>query len=84
MNKLIVKSYYQGMLIGSKEETLTNPIPKHDFWATKTLWEIEEYIEAFPKKQRAELYHVMMFTLNACHKMVKEEILDKEIFGGGE
>ena len=60
----------------------TNPIPKHDFWETKTLWEIEEYIEAFPKKQRAELYHVLMFTLNACHKLVKEEILDKEIFGG--
>ena len=84
MNKLIVKSYYHGMLIKECYDTVTNPIPKHDFWATKTLWEIEEYIEAFPKKQRAELYHVMMFTLNACNKMVKEEILDKEIFGGGE
>ena len=41
-------------------------------WATKTLGEIQEFIEAFPSKQRAELYHVMMFTLNACHKLVKE------------
>ena len=60
----------------------TNPIPYNGMWADKTLGEIQEFIEAFPKKQRAELYHVMMFTLNACHKMVKEEILDKEIFGG--
>jgi len=59
-----------------------NPIPKHDLWATKTLWEIEEYIEQFPKKQKVEMYHIMMMTLNSCHKMVKEEILDKEIFGG--
>ena len=84
MNKLTVKSYYQGMLIGSREETLTNPIPYNGMWADKTLEEIQEFIEAFPKKQRAELYHVMMFTLNACHKLVKDEILDKEIFGGEE
>jgi len=59
-----------------------NPIPKHGLWVTKTLAEIQEYIEQFPSKQRADLYHIMMMTLNACHKMVKEEILDKEIFGG--
>ena len=56
-----------------------NPIPKHDFWATKTLWEIEEYIEAFPKKERVELYHVMMYTLNACHKLVNDAEVDNEV-----
>ena len=61
-------------------ETVTNPIPKCDMWATKTLAEIQEYIELFPPKQRAEMVHVMMYTLNACHKIVKEEILDKEVF----
>ena len=55
-----------------------NPIPKHDFWATKTLWEIEEYIENSPKKQRAELYCVMMFTLNACHKLVEDAEVEHE------
>jgi len=49
-----------------------NPIPKHDLWATKTLWEIEEYIEQFPKKQKVEMYHIMMMTLNSCHKLVEE------------
>ena len=56
----------------AERDTVINPIPRNDMWATKTLGEIQDYIEAFPSKQRAELYHVMMFTLNACHKMVKE------------
>jgi len=49
-----------------------NPIPKNAMWATKTLGDIQEYIESLPKKERAEAYHVMMMTLNACHKLVEE------------
>ena len=49
-----------------------NPIPKHDLWVTKTLAEIQEYIEQFPSKQRADLYHIMMMTINACHELVEE------------
>jgi len=60
----------------------TNPIPRCDLWADKTLAEIHEYIEQFPPRQRAELTHVFMYTLNACNRLVKTEILDKEIFGG--
>ena len=63
-------------------EVVSNPIPRNDMWADKTLGEIQEYIEQMPSKQRAELYHVFMFTLNACNRLVKTEILDKEIFGG--
>ena len=63
-------------------EVVTNPIPRCDLWADMTLAEIQEYIKQFPPKQRAELHHVFMFTLNACNRLVKTEILDKEIFGG--
>jgi hypothetical protein len=63
-------------------EVVTNPIPRCDLWADKSLEEIQAYIEQFPPKQRAELHNVMMYTLNACNRLVKTEILDKEIFGG--
>ena len=63
-------------------EVVSNPIPRSALWADKTLEEIQAYIEQSPPKQRAELYNVMMFTLNACNRLVKTEILDKEIFGG--
>jgi len=49
-----------------------NPIPKHGLWVTKTLAELQEYIECLPKKDRADAYHIMMLTLNACHKLVEE------------
>jgi hypothetical protein len=49
-----------------------NPIPKHNLWVTKTLAEIQEYIDQFPKNQRGDLHHIMMLTLNACHKLVEE------------
>jgi hypothetical protein len=59
----------------------TNPIPKNKLWVTKPLAEIQEYIECLPKKDRADAYHIMMMTLNACHELVETEILNKEIFG---
>jgi hypothetical protein len=62
-------------------EVVSNPIPKHDLWATKTIAEIQDYIEQMPSKQRFEMYNIMMYTLNACHKLVETEILNKEIFG---
>ena len=63
-------------------DIVKNPIPRSDWWADKTLAEIQEYIDQFPPRQRAELTHVFMYTLNACNRLVKTEILDKEIFGG--
>lgn len=50
----------------------TNPIPKHDLWVTKTLVEIQEYISLFPSSHRGDMHHIMMMTLNACHKLVEE------------
>lgn len=57
-----------------------NPIPRSGFFATPTLEQISDQIEGFPAEQKAQLYLVMQLTLNACHKLVEEEILSKEIF----
>ena len=57
-----------------------NPIPRSGLFATKTLAEIQEFIECFPAKQKADLYLVMQFTLNSCNKLVEDEILSKEVF----
>lgn len=49
-----------------------NPIPKSDLWTTKTIAEIQEYIALFPSSHRGDMHHIMMLTLNACHKLVEE------------
>ena len=59
---------------------VNNPIPRSGLFATKTLVEIQEFIECFPAKQKADLYLVMQFTLNSCNQLVEDEILSKEIF----
>jgi hypothetical protein len=61
-------------------DIINNPIPRSGLFATKSLAEIQEFIECFPAKQKAELYMVMQFTLNACNKIVEDEILSKEVF----
>ena len=60
--------------------TVENPIPRSGFFATPTLEQISNQIEGFPEKEKAQLYLVMQMTLNACHKLVEDEILSKEIF----
>jgi len=61
-------------------DIVKNPIPRSGLFATKTLAEIQEFIECFPAKQKADLYLVMQFTLNACNQIVEDEILSKEVF----
>jgi hypothetical protein len=61
-------------------DIVKNPIPRSGLFATKTLAEIQEFIECFPAKQKADLYLVMQFTLNSCNKLVEDEILSKEVF----
>jgi hypothetical protein len=60
--------------------TVENPIPRSGFFATPTLEQISDQIEVFPAEQKAQLYLVMQMTLNACHKLVEDEILNKEVF----
>lgn len=59
-----------------------NPIPKSDLFATMTLEEVQEWINKLPSKDRATASLVLMFTLNACNKLVEDEILSKEVFCG--
>jgi hypothetical protein len=59
---------------------IENPIPRSGLFATKTLAEIQEYIEAMPTEAKATAYLIMQFTLNSCYQIVEDEILSKEIF----
>jgi hypothetical protein len=61
-------------------DIITNPIPRSGLFATKSLGEIQEMIETFPAKEKANLHLIMQFTLNACNQIVEDEILSKEVF----
>jgi hypothetical protein len=57
-----------------------NPIPKSALFTTPTLAEIQSFISAMPSREQANANLVLMFTLNACNKLVEDEILSREIF----
>ena len=59
---------------------VTNPIPHSNLFTTPTLEEVQKFIDALPAKEKANASLVLMFTLNACHKLVEDEILSKEVF----
>ena len=59
---------------------VNNPIPRSGLFATKTLPELQDYIEMMTAKEKAQAYLIMQLTLNACHQLVEDEILSKEIF----
>ena len=61
-------------------DTVQNPIPYSGLWSEPTLEEIQAFIESLPKKERTGAYMVMMYTLNRCHRLVEDNILNKEIF----
>ncbi len=58
----------------------TNTIPKSNLFTTPTLEEIQKFISTMPSKEQANAQMLFMFTLNACNKLVEDEILSKEIF----
>jgi len=62
-------------------DIINNPIPRSGLFATKSLADIQDMIETMPAKQKADAYLIMQLTLNACHKIVEDEILSKEVFG---
>ncbi len=62
---------------------MLNPIPRSDFFATKSIREMLEEIDGLPnKKERALAYLFSMQMMNACHKAVAEEILYNQVFEG--
>jgi hypothetical protein len=59
---------------------VNNPIPRSGLFATKTLGDLQAYIELMSAQEKAQAYLIMQLTLNACHQIVEDEILSKEIF----
>ena len=53
-------------------DIVKNPIPRSGLFATKSLAEIQEYIETMPVEAKATAYLIMQFTLNSCHKIVED------------
>ena len=61
-------------------DIVQNPIPKSNLFTTPTLEEVQKFISTLPSKEQANAQMLFMFTLNACNKLVEDEILSKEIF----
>ena len=61
-------------------DIVQNPIPRSGLFATRGLEEIQADIERLPAQERALVYTYVMATLNACHKLVEDKILSKEVF----
>ena len=55
---------------------MQNPIPFSGFFATPTLEQLQDRIEALPANERAQVYTFVMMTLNACHAVVEDEMVD--------
>ena len=60
--------------------TVNNPIPRSGLFATMPLGDLQAYIEMMSAEEKAQAYLIMQLTLNACHQIVEDEILSKEIF----
>jgi hypothetical protein len=60
--------------------TVNNPIPYSGFFNTPTLAELQERIESLPAQEKALVYTFVTQALNACHKLVEDEILSKDVF----
>jgi hypothetical protein len=59
---------------------MLNPIPKSDFFATKSIRNLILEIEEIPnKKERAIAYLFAMQMMNACNQAVADEVLYNEL-----
>ncbi len=59
---------------------MLNPVPKSDFFATKSIRDLILEIEEIPnKKERAIAYLYAMQMMNACHRAVADETLYTEL-----
>ena len=62
-------------------DVVKNPIPKTGLWASPTLAQLQEQIGKHPNEQeRALMSTLFVMTMNACHDLVEDKILSKEIF----
>ena len=61
-------------------DTVKNPIPRSGMWATPNLEALQKMLGCLSGAERALATHFVMLTLNACHQVVNDEILNKEVF----
>ena len=61
-------------------DIVQNPIPRSGLWATYSLEDLQGMLNKLTGAERALATHFVMLTLNACHQVVEDEILSKEIF----
>jgi hypothetical protein len=63
-------------------DTVQNPIPKTGFFATpESYQELIDYLDRFNGAEKALAMTIACMSLNLAHKLVEEEILNKEVFG---
>ena len=59
---------------------MLNPIPRSDFFASKSIRDLMAEIDTIPnKRERALAYLFAMQMMNACHQAVADEILYTEL-----
>jgi len=62
-------------------DVVKNPIPKTGLWASPTLAQLQEQIDKHPNAQEKALMSTLfILTMNACHDLVEDKILSKEVF----
>ena len=61
-------------------DTVKNPIPRSGMWATPNLEALQKMLGCLSGAERALATHFVMLTLNACHQVVEDKILNKEVF----
>ena len=56
---------------------MQNPIPFSGFFDTpRTLADLQARVESLPAKDKALVYTFVMMTLNTCHAIVEDEMVD--------
>jgi hypothetical protein len=63
-------------------DVVQNPIPKTGFFATpESYQELIDYLDRFNGSEKALAMTIACMSLNLAHKLVEDNILNKEVFG---
>jgi hypothetical protein len=63
-------------------DIMTNPIPKTGFFATpESYQDLMDYLDRFNSSEKALAMTIACMSLNLAHKLVEDNILNKEVFG---
>lgn len=63
-------------------DIVKNPVPTSKLFVTpKDEQDLFDRIEALTGKEKALAYQIAMMTFNLSHKLVEDNILNKEVFG---